>query len=135
MELTIVPSYAAVLGIGMIILSLRVIRIRRMAKIAVGDRGEPVLERAIRVHGNFSEYVPLAIILLAFVEISGSPGWLVHGLCGLLVAGRAIHAFGVSRTAEDYRFRTFGMVATLAVLGVTSSILLTGGSLVVRAFG
>ena len=135
MELTIVPSYAAVLVIGMIILSLRVIRIRRKAKIAVGDRGEPVLERAIRVHGNFSEYVPLAIILLTFVEISGSPGSLVHGLCGLLVAGRAVHAIGVSRTAEDHRFRTFGMVATLIVLGVTSSILLTGGSLLVSSFG
>ena len=134
MDLTIVPSYAAVLGIGMIILSLRVIRIRRKAKIALGDQGEPVLERAIRVHGNFSEYVPLAIILLTFVEISGSSGWLVHGLCILLVAGRAVHAIGVSHTAENHRFRTFGMVTTLIVLGVTSSILLTGGSLLVSAF-
>ncbi len=135
MELTIVPSYAAVLGLGMIMLSLRVIRIRRKSKVAMGDRGEPVLERAIRVHGNFSEYVPLAIILLAFVEMSGSPGWLVHGLCGLFVAGRAVHAIGVSRAAEDYRFRTFGMAATFTVLGVTSTLLLTGSPLLVGAFG
>ena len=135
MELTIVPLYAAALGIGMILLSVRVIRIRRLSKVAIGTSGQPLLERAARVQANFSEYVPLAIILLAFVEMKGIPDWIVHGLCGLLLLGRVIHALGVSRTPEDYRYRTFGIAATFTVLGAASAILLAGGSLLTSLLG
>ncbi len=135
MEVTIVPTYAAVFGVGLILLSVRVIRLRRTAKVAIGGGGQPVLERAIRVQANFSEYVPLALILVTFVEMGRSPGWLVHGLCGLLLLGRLVHALGVSRTAEDFRLRVFGMAATFAVLGVAATVLLTGDSLLARLFG
>ena len=134
MELMVVPYYAAVLGIGMILLSLRVIRLRRLCRIAVGCNGQPELERAVRVHGNYSEYVPLALILLVFVEINGAPDWIVHGLCGLLVLGRTIHALGMSRTVEDYRYRVIGMAATFTVLGVASMALFTGSTLLSGIF-
>ena len=135
MELTIVPPYAALLGIGLIVLSARVVRLRRTVKVPLGGGGEPVLERAIRVQANFSEYVPLALILTTFVEMGGNPDWMVHGLCGTLLAGRVIHALGVSRTSEDYRLRTIGMAATFAVLGVAAAVLLTGGSVLMSLFG
>ena len=135
MDLTIVPLYAALLAIGLILLSVRVIRLRRAAKVAVGTSGEPLLDRAIRAQGNFSEYVPLAVILLAFVEVNGGPGWLLHGLCLALLIGRAVHAFGVSRVEEDYRFRVFGMATTFTVLAIASMVLLTGGSLLTGLIG
>ena len=135
MELSIVPPYAALFGIGMILLSAPVIRLRATAGVNIGSGGHPALERAIRVQGNYGEYVPLTLLLLAFAEIGGSPDWLIHGLCGLLLVGRVLHALGVSRTEEDTRFRVFGMVATFAVLGVVSIVLLTGGSLLTAVMG
>lgn len=129
MELTVVPPYAALLALGMILLSVRVIRLRRRLKVAVGTGGELVLERAVRVQGNFCEYVPLAIVLLAFSELRGSPDWLVHLLCGALVVGRVAHAAGLSRTDEDHRYRVFGMAATFTVLAVASTLLLAGEGL------
>jgi hypothetical protein len=65
----IVPSYAAVLVFVYIALAVRMIRMRRSEKVAVGTGGNARLERAMRVHANFAEYVPLALLLITFLEL------------------------------------------------------------------
>lgn len=116
----IVPFYAALLGLMYVALSIRTLRIRRRLQIAIGDAGNPEMMRAMRVHSNFSEYVPLSLLLLFFAEYTGAHGAFVHvmGLC--LLVGRGVHAFGVSQVREDYRLRVFGMSMTFAVLTATS---------------
>lgn len=133
--MTIVPVYAAVLALLLFALSLRVIRLRRRAKVSIGRGGDHRLERAIRVQGNFTEYVPMVLLLLAFAEVSGTSPAILHGLCGVLILGRISHAFGVSREVEDHRFRVFGMACTLSVLVVAATMLLLGRSLIASAFG
>lgn len=120
----IVPVYAAILALVFVALSLRVIRCRRRDQIAVGHGDSAELLRAARVQGNFAEYVPLALLLLAWVETRGFPGYLVHGLCLLLLAGRVAHAFGMSQNPEDFRFRVGGMVATFFVLSGAALLLI-----------
>src|ERR1041385_6699892 len=105
----IVPFYAAVLGLIFIVLSARVIAMRRQTRVRLGAGGNEVLERRIRVQGNFAEYVPLTIILLTFLELNGATKWLVHVLCIALLLGRCIHAYCVGRTDEDIRHRRAGM--------------------------
>ena len=112
----IVPAYAAVLALIYIVLAIRVIRLRRSAKVAIGTGGNAGLERTMRVHANFAEYVPFALLLATFVEMQGAPAWRVHLLCLALVAGRLIHAFGVSQERENIRLRVVGMATTIAVL-------------------
>lgn len=124
----VVPVYAAVLALMSVVLALRVIGARRTFRIAIGGGGHAPLERAIRVHANFSEYVPLALIVLAFAEIQGWPRWSVHALCAALLAGRILHAFGVSRTDENLAFRQAGMAATFTVLGCGALLLLYGAA-------
>ena len=120
----IVPAYAAVLVLIYVGLSMRVIRGRRSYRIGFGAGASVDLERRIRVHGNFAEYVPLAVILLAFMELQGRPGWLLH-LCGLvLIAARVAHALGISHETENFRLRVIGVVATFAVLIVAALSLL-----------
>jgi hypothetical protein len=70
---TIVPVYAAVLAFIYIVLSARVIQARRSAKVAIGTRGDVRLERKMRVHANFAEYVPFALLLATFMEMEGRP--------------------------------------------------------------
>ena len=116
--------YAALLAPLFIYLSYRVIARRRSEKIAIGLGGNSALERAARVQANFAEYVPLALVLMLLAEIAGTPRWLLH-IAGLaLLAGRLSHAWGVSRSPEDFRFRIGGMMTTFGVLGVLSALLL-----------
>ena len=114
--LRIVPYYAAALALLYVYLSFRVIQVRRSAKQAIGNGGVADLERRARVHANFAEYVPFALVLLAMAELRGAWAPLLHGLCLLLVAGRCTHAWGVPRTPEDFRFRIRDMMATFAAL-------------------
>jgi len=122
----IVPFYAALLALLFIALAFRVIRERVRARVGVGDAGDPMLLRAMRVHANFAEYVPLALLLLAFMELQGTAAALLHGLCVALLAGRLSHAFGVSRQPEPLLFRRIGMGLTFAVMGVAAGSLVTG---------
>jgi len=53
------------------------------------------LARPVRAHGNAAEWVPLGIILLALLELSGLPSRTLHILGGALFAGRVLHAVGI----------------------------------------
>jgi uncharacterized membrane protein YecN with MAPEG domain len=125
----IVPVYAAVLAFVYIVLSARVIRARQSAKVAIGTRGDVRLERKMRVHANFAEYVPFALLLATFIEMQGRPAWFIHLLCLALVIGRVVHAYGVSQEHENIRLRIAGMATTFTVLAVA------GLSLLARAIG
>ena len=65
LDLTVTALYASLLALVFLGLSFNIIRLRRLLRVGVGDGGEKELSKAIRIHGNFSEYMPLALILLA----------------------------------------------------------------------
>lgn len=119
--MTIVTLYAGLLGLLYLPLAANVIRIRRADRISLGDGGNTLLERRIRAHGNFAEYVPIALILIALAEAGGSPPWLIHGLGIALVIGRAMHAFALSSLTLRLRARVGGMVLTLNVIGIAAA--------------
>jgi hypothetical protein len=107
-------------------LSLRVIRYRRAERIPLGSAGNAALERAIRAHGNFAEFVPFAVLLLVLAEWGGAWPLLVHALGALLVVARLSHAIGIAKDPEDYRFRVFGMMGTFSVLGIAAVLAFWG---------
>jgi uncharacterized protein len=113
---TILPVYAAVFAIFFVALSIRTIRQRRSLKIGLGDAGNKDMQRAVRVHANFAEYVPFSLLMIFLVEQSGVYAWLVHLLCLGLLAGRLSHAYGVSQAKENYKFRITGMALTFTTL-------------------
>ena len=112
----ITALYAALLTVLFVVLSVRVIAMRRGTGAALGDGGNPELLRRIRVQGNFAEYVPLALILLGLAEGLHTPAWLLHLLGLALLIGRLLHAYGVSRTTEQFAFRVSGVACTLTML-------------------
>ncbi len=120
----IVPVYAALLALLFVFLSIRTIRLRRRLQIAIGHKEDERMLRAMRVHANFAEYAPFALLLLAFVELGSAPPLLVHVLAISLVLGRLSHAWGVSRLKEDYRFRVAGMAMTFGSILLASAWLL-----------
>lgn len=122
--MSIVSFYAAILAVIYVGLSIRTLRIRRRLRIAIGDAGNETMLRAMRVHSNFAEYVPLSLLLIYFVESSGAHLLFVHMLAASLLVGRVSHAFGVSQVKENYTFRVFGMALTFTTLLATSAYLL-----------
>jgi uncharacterized protein len=78
--LLITSVIASVLTIIFVKLSFAVIGLRRKNKVGLGSGGIDDLERAIRAQGNFAEYVPFGIILIACLELNGAPWWLVAPL-------------------------------------------------------
>ena len=115
--LHVTPIYAGLLALLFILLSARVIGRRIGAGVSLGDGGDARLMRRIRVQGNFAEYAPFGVLLLAVAELAGAaPLWL-H-LCGLLLlAGRIGHAIGLGAEPQIMILRRAGMVATFTALG------------------
>jgi uncharacterized membrane protein YecN with MAPEG domain len=117
--------YAALLGLLFTLLTLRVFRERMRARVMIGSGEDRLLERAVRAHGNFAEFVPLVLVLVGLAEAMGLAGWAVHGLGGALVVARVCHAWGISREPDVSALRGIGATLTLAVLAVAAATLLT----------
>lgn len=114
--IAITPIYASLVALLFVLLSLRVIAVRRRSRVPLGDGGDPILLRRLRAHGNFAEYAPLVIVLMALAELQGAVAIVLHMIGGLLLGGRLVHAFGVSQEPENYRLRVIGMALTFTAL-------------------
>ena len=126
--LLITSVIASVLTIIFVKLSFAVIGLRRKNKVGLGSGGNEDLERAIRAQGNFAEYVPFGIILIACIELNGAPWWLV-ALPGItLIIGRLIHAVGINQPPPDFSKRVLGMKFTFYTL-ITLVVLNLGWTL------
>ncbi len=118
--LIVTSIFASVLALMFIKLSMDVIGFRRKNKVAIGDGGVPELERAIRAHGNFAEYVPLGLFLIGALELNDAPLELVAPLGLLLVVGRYYHAKGINEPPPEFSNRVLGMKITFAALGLSA---------------
>ena len=115
-SLSITGLYASLLGLLFVGLAINIIRMRLQFKVGIGDGGNKALGKAIRVHGNFAEYIPIALLMLAAYEINGAnPMWL-HGLGALLFIGRVLHAIGLSKTTRTSKQRQIGTLSVFLVI-------------------
>jgi uncharacterized membrane protein YecN with MAPEG domain len=118
----ITPIYAGLLGLMLVALSWRVMRMRAKLDVAMGDGGERALNVAVRIQGNFIEYVPMALILLYFCEILGWSPLALHGLGTALVAARLAHVHGMLQKNAAGKGRRWGARLTFAVI-IAASLL------------
>lgn len=119
--LPITLLYAGILGVFLALISIRITMYRAKYKINFGDGGKEEVQRAIRVQGNFVEYVPLALILIGLLEMNGVPAWSIHGLGVVLVVARLLHAYSLYAGAMPPRVvGTSGTWAVLVVAGLWS---------------
>ncbi len=108
----IVALYIALNILILFTLTFLVIRQRRGQEISMGHGDSESMQRAIRVHGNFTEYAPLALIgMFAMAGLSASPTWL-HGVGIAFTLGRLLHAFGYSKVTGKSFGRLYGMMIT-----------------------
>ena len=115
--------YAGFLLLTMMVLGARVSILRRKHVVSMGSGDQPDLARALRVFGNFTEWVPMIIIGLVLCELVGAPALLLHLIGIAVILSRLLHVAGL-RADRTTAARSLG--ATLII----ASALTTGGYLV-----
>ena len=108
-------------------LFMGVVKLRRANKISLGHGKNPKLERAVRAHANFIEYVPLSVMLSLVLYFHNFLFFSCLSII-LLVFGRIYHKRGIINNREkneNFKFRRLGMRLTIysfycSILGLLS---------------
>ena len=108
--------YAGVLGLLLVVLTYNVLYHRVRAAIEAEGGTDELAERIVRVHGNFTEYVPTGLALMLALEWSGAPVAYVLIGGGLFTIARILHAWGLTTNAMASFGRVVGIQTTLGSL-------------------
>lgn len=115
--------YTALNALIALVLSILVVRARVRTKTAIGDGGKPEMAGPLRAHGNNSEYVPMALVLMwALASPLGGSIWMIHGVGVPLTLGRLLHAFALTGSTGPSTLRVLGMTLTWIayIVGIAS---------------
>lgn len=128
MPVAITALYAAILAIVVIALAINVTMHRIKLRVALGDGGNPIMLRMIRVHANAAEYVPLAIGLMLAYELNSGSHIALHVIGIALIAGRILQSWNMWSTEVPGFGRRSGQSLTwlsiiaLAVLNIAKIV-------------
>ena len=123
----ITSFYAALLAIIFILMSGWIVAGRMQTDTLQGDGGHGDLVRRIRSQGNFAEYVPYALLLIALLEASGASHTLIQVLCVVLLVARLLHPIGMfapKNSPRQFICRGGGILSTFVVVLVAAVALL-----------
>lgn len=116
----ITALYAGQLGLIAIAIAFLAGSTRGRLNVSLGDGGHTELLLAMRRHANFVEWVPLALILIAVLEMDGVSSRAIHSLGGVLVVSRILHAIGIKSDSMKSIARLLGASGTALVTLVAS---------------
>ena len=124
--------YTGLIGLLLVILSMRVIALRgnpAFAWFTFGYSGENSLARAIRAHGNLTEYAPFFLLMMFIAEKDGYSSLALHYYGRTFLLGRLLHGICFGFMNESFLLRVVGTVLTLSPILGLSTIL------IIRYFG
>ena len=122
----VTPLYAGLLALWFLVLTWRVIQ-RRGKGTYLGDGGDQGLLRVIRGHANFAEYVPLALLMMGFLEVSRFSIYVLHALGIVLLIARLLHGYALSFTEHSSFGRFWGASLTFIVLAIEAVLCIYQG--------
>ncbi|NQV84961.1 MAG: MAPEG family protein [Rhodospirillales bacterium] len=125
--MAVTPLYASILAFVYIALAYGVIRNRYRFEVSLGDGGHTKLNRMIRGHGNFSEYVPIALLLMVIAEMANADKTIIHLIGATLLSGRLLHAYALALTDANMFARRSGMILTFTAIVIGAGTCLTIG--------
>lgn len=122
-SLPITSLTAAICGLALVVLAMITGMQRTKTKTLLGNGTDETLLRRIRAHGNFSETVPMALILMALTEFQGAGQTLTCVAAALLLGGRGLHIIGILSALLPAR--AIGMLMTIAATLVPAGYLVS----------
>lgn len=121
----VAPIYVALSVLLVLILTIRVILLRRDRKVGLGDGGDSQVACAIRAHANALEVLPLALLMLVLFEIGGAHSYAVHAYGAALLFARLWHGVGLSGSPGVSAGRFYGTALTwMVMIGLATQLLL-----------
>ena len=118
LQLPITALYAGLLTLMSVFVANRVLW-ARLRGDKVPEWKEPT---NLRIQANFSENVPLALVMLLALEVGGLPNIWIHWFGGGLFPARVLHAWGMSRDPGATYGRLIGAQGTfllMSIMGMT----------------
>ena len=114
MTLPITLMYASILALFALVLSFRAGTFRGKSGISVlhGEPQNMELAERVRVHQNFLEYVPIVLILMGAIELTGGNHWFLFIVGDLLFLARIAHAIGLKHDNMAHKGRAIGAGGT-----------------------
>ncbi|MCR9136446.1 MAG: MAPEG family protein [Alphaproteobacteria bacterium] len=116
MTLHITLYFVALFAIIQVIITNLVGAARIRNEVHFYDEGDIALRRNVRAHGNFTETVPMTLLVMAGAEISGTAGTILWagGIC--LLIGRSLHYWIIRRHGWG-NLRAISMILTFIPMG------------------
>jgi len=122
--LQVTGLYTAILAVIMVFLAYRTAKGRGKLKVNLGTGNDPEMEKKVRAFGNFIEYVPMLILLMAVSEMQGLASYYLHAFGIATILARVLHAIGISGVKPALKGRFRGTLLTFLLLLVGSGSLL-----------
>lgn len=126
MQVPITAFYAGLLALISVVLGFQVGLMRLSTGVSILHGTDMVLATKIRRHANFTEGVPLALLLLCIIELNGSGPGLLHGLGAVLVVARIVHPLGLHHDQLRSPLRGIGSGATTLVTIIAALVAIWG---------
>ncbi len=127
MEITLL--YTSLIAVLAVFLSFKTGLVRGKTNTMLGEGDSSELLQSIRAFGNLVEYAPLALILLALLEMQNLDEWKLHMLGSLYFLFRISHAYGISISRESTPYRLVGaignwiIILVMAIYGIYTYII------------
>ncbi|PJI85000.1 hypothetical protein BC777_2994 [Yoonia maricola] len=114
-SLPITSLTALCAGLIILLMTIKVIQLRRRGGVVLGDGGgdHRALAKAIRGHANAVEQLPIALILMGLAELQSGNATLLTLSAVTLIIGRFLHAVYFAHDGTHWRLRLAGMGLTL----------------------
>lgn len=123
MALPITALFAGLLTIFALVLSGYAGGFRGKSGISIlfGSPENMELAERVRIHQNFLEYVPLALIMMGLIEINGGNTTFLYVFGVVLVISRIAHAIGLKHDNMAHPGRVIGAGGT-ALMSLVAAI-------------
>lgn len=117
--------FAAIFGVLHVFLTGRVGIYRLKTKVSHGDNGDKELLRRMRAQGNFTEQVPIGLLLLLLNELNGLDQNTLLIIGSFFLSGRCLHYITVAyRNKIPLWWRQISMLLTLGSILAASLFLI-----------
>jgi len=122
MQMPITFLYASIFAVFALILSFQAGGFRGKVGVSVlfGDPANMELAEKVRRHQNFLEYVPILLVLLGAIEVSGGSSMFLYIVGDLLIIARVAHAIGLKHDNMGHPGRLVGAAGTALLTLVTA---------------
>ncbi len=116
-------------GLFLLLLAFNVSRVRLRHRISYGDGDNKQLNRAIRVHCNGVEQVPIFTLLTLALTVTGATQLVLSALVITFTLSRVTHAYGMLFSKHIFRrigaaltYLTQLLAATTLLLSITAGV-------------